>query len=268
MNIFITGSSGFIGERLTKKLSKKYTVIEYDIKQGFDILEDNSLFKKMAACDIVIHLAALVNQSESWTMQDAYSLVNYTGTRKVLAAGRKNKIKKFIFLSSAAVYSRDITPYGLSKRKAEHACREYSKYFDVIIMRPFNLYGKGQNRGYNYAIHNFIRNIKNGKAVSIFGDGTQTRDFMYIDDFLNIIEHAINANPIKKTIDVGTGTEIKIKDLASMVAKIMKKPFDINYHPKRREPFKSKADIRNLKAWGINTDSFLNLEQGLRKVIF
>lgn len=266
MKILITGSSGFIGSHLIKRLSPIYEVRTFDIKDNKDILDKVALSENMKKVNIVIHLAALVKQAESWKKTDSYLITNGVGTFNVLQAAEKNKVSRVILLSSAAVYAKPLTPYGLSKRFAEEACHMFNK-LETVILRPFNAYGKSQNLTYNYAIHNFIRDIKNKGIVNIYGDGNQTRDFIFIDDLVTVIEHFLTNSPPKNPLDVGTGKEITINDLAICIGKILKKDFRINYLRERKEPYYSKANISLLKKSGIKIDHFRNIEEGIRILI-
>ena len=266
MKILITGSSGFIGSHLIKRLNPIHEISTYDIKDNKDILDKDALSENMKKVNIVIHLAALVKQAESWKKTDSYLITNGLGTFKVLEAAEKNKVNRVILLSSAAIYAKPLTPYGLSKRFAEEACQMYNN-LETVILRPFNAYGKSQNLTYNYAIHNFIRDIKNKGIVNIYGDGNQTRDFIFIDDLVTVIEHFLTSTPPKNPLDVGTGKEITINDLAICVGKILKKDFKINYLRERKEPYYSKANVSLLKKSGINIDKFRNIEEGLRIIM-
>lgn len=266
MKILITGSSGFIGSHLIKRLNPIHEISTYDIKDNKDILDKDALSENMKKVNIVIHLAALVKQAESWKKTDSYLITNGLGTFKVLEAAEKNKVSRVILLSSAAVYAKPLTPYGLSKRFAEEACYMYDK-LETVILRPFNAYGKSQNLTYNYAIHNFIRDIKNKGIVNIYGDGNQTRDFIFIDDLVTVIEHFLTSTPPKNPLDVGTGNEITINELAICIGKILKKDFKINYLRERKEPYYSKANISLLKKSGIKIDKFRNIEEGLRIIM-
>lgn len=267
MKLLITGSSGFIGTHTMESLKDNHTVIGYDRNVGRDILDTSTLHEHMKDIDVVIHLAALVNQAESWNKPQDYLITNGIGTFNVIQAAVAHQVKRVIFLSSAAVYAEKLTPYGLSKKFGEEACAMFQNDIEIVILRPFNIYGRGQNVMNNYAIHNFIQDIQEKGTVTLYGDGTQTREFLYIDDFVTVLSHALTAPLPHGPLDVGTGNPITINDLAKLIGKLLQKPFTINYLPKRQEPHASKADITRIQAWGISVTSFLPLEQGLQKLI-
>ncbi len=266
MKILLTGSSGFIGTHITKQFSKKHTIIPYDKRNGQDILDQKKLEQHMKGVDLVIHLAALLNQAESWDKSEAYFTTNVFGTYTVLTAAKNMQVKRVIYLSSAAVYANTLTPYGLSKKLGEELCRMFRDSMDITILRPFNLYGPGQNDAYNYVIHTFVKQLKKNEPIVIFGDGKQSRDFLFIDDFISLLEKIIVLPPVAGPIDIGTGKEITIRSLAQLLGEILDKKVTITSLPKRVEPYRSQANIKQLQKLGI-TPSFISLEDGLRKLL-
>lgn len=267
MKILITGSSGFVGKHLVKRLKKKYDVIGYDLKIGRDIFNDKLLDKCIKKVDVVIHLAAFVSGVESWEKPQEYLLNNGIGTFKVIEAAIKNKVKKIIVFSSAAVYGNPLTPYGASKIMAETITKSYQDKIEMIIVRPFNIYGLGQNPAYGYAIHNFAKGIRRDKQIEIFGTGNQTRDFIYIDDVIRTVEKLIKIKSSNKVIDLGTGKSIKIINLAKLIGKILNIEYDIIYSKARNELFSSQADTKGLQDIEIDVSKFVKLEEGLIKTL-
>jgi UDP-glucose 4-epimerase len=266
MKILLTGSSGFIGTHITKQLSKKHTIIPYDKTIGQDILDQKTLEQHMKGVDLVIHLAALLNQAESWEKSEAYFTTNVFGTYTVLTAAKNMHVKRVIYLSSAAVYADPLTPYGMSKKLGEELCKMFRDAMDITILRPFNLYGPGQNDAYNYVIHTFVKQLKNNAPIPIFGDGKQSRDFLFIDDFISLLEKILLLPPVAGPIDIGTGKDIHIRSLAQLLGKILEKEVTLTFLPKRIEPYRSKANKKHLQKLGI-TPSFISLEDGLRKLL-
>lgn len=264
MKILITGSSGFVGRRLSEHLSKKHKIVGYDIKEGADIFDTGLLNKKLKGVDVVIHLAAFVSGSESWNKPEEYLMNNGMGTFKVIKSAIKNKVKRIIIFSSAAVYGKPLTPYGASKLFTEAASESYKDQIETIVVRPFNIYGKGQNPAYGYAIHNFYNGIKNTGKIEIYGDGSQTRDFVYIDDVINVVEFLLTSKVPTLPIDLGTGIEIKISDLGHEIGKLVGKPFKVKYLKSRNEIKRSRADTKDLKSLGVNVLGFKKLKEGLK----
>lgn len=178
MKILVTDSSGFVGTHLTRLLSKKHKIVPFDLKEGLDIRKPEMLEKASSGVDAIVHLAALVVAPESWDRPYDYFETNGLGTLNVVLAGIKNKVGRIILTSSAAVYGEPLNPYGASKKWAETVAETYRDKIETVIIRPFNIYGEGQNPAYGYAIHNFAKSIKEKGEVEIYGDGTQTRDFI------------------------------------------------------------------------------------------
>lgn len=216
-----------------------------------DVLDCEKLFEFCKA-DVVIHLAALSDVAESVKNPEETRKVNVDGTQNVLDCCVKNKVKKIIFASSAAVYGdcknlpiredslmQPLSPYGQSKLDAEkiieNTCRENK--ISYVILRLFNIYGKGQNESYAGVITKFMQNILEEKPVVIYGDGTQTRDFVSIHDVVDAFDCAIISDK-NGVYNIASGIQISINDLAQ----IMFEKFDnqkIIYKPKQ------KGDIQN-----------------------
>ena len=172
-----------------------------------------------------------------------------------------------INISSAAVYGKPLTPYGASKKWGETVAEVYKDKIEIVTVRPFNIYGVGQNPNYGYVIHNFINGIKEKGEIEIYGDGNQTRDFISVDDVVGSLETLLTSEVPEKPIDLGTGVQTEIIDLANVVGKIVGKKFKIKYQPARKEIMKSVADTSGLKRLGIDSSEFVTIEQGLSKLI-
>lgn len=267
MKILITGSSGFVGSHLVKKLSQNNEIIEFDLVQNQDVLDENLLSQKLSGVDIVIHLAAFISATESWEKPMDYIKNNALGTLSVITCAINSGVKKMIFFSSAAVKAKPLTPYAVSKISAENIVGLYKDKINLVTVRPENIYGPGQKEAYGYVVHNFIKAVKEGKPINIFGDGNQTRDLIYVDDVVTTVEKLIDTKVESgKIISLGTGKETKIIDLANHVMKVLNKRTRVIFSKARVEPLKSVADINNLSAIGIDTKRFIGLEQGIAKL--
>lgn len=267
MKILITGSKGFVGTHLTNRLKKDFEIISYDLKEGKDIFDEKLLNKSLNNVDVVIHLASFVSGIESWKKPEEYLVNNGLGTYKVIKASIKNKVKRIIIFSSAAVYGDPLTPYGASKIFAETIARSYNDQIEVIIIRPFNIYGVGQNPSYGYVIHNFANSIKTKKTIDIYGTGNQTRDFIYVKDVVKTVEKLINIDIPNKIIDLGTGKSYKILDLGRLIGKTLNTRYRINFLAARKELLESKSDTKVLKSIGIDPSKFTNLSDGLKEIL-
>lgn len=267
MKILITGSSGFVGKHLVKKLRKKYNVVGYDLKIGRDIFNEKLLNKCLNKVDVIIHLAAFVSGIESWEKPEKYLLNNGIGTYRVIKGAINNKVKKIIIFSSAAVYGEPLTPYGASKVFAETIAKSYKDKIEIVIIRPFNIYGLGQNPAYGYVINNFSKGISEKGQIKIFGTGNQTRDFIYIDDVVRTVEKLIKIKSLNNAIDLGTGNSIKIINLAKLIGKILNVKYDTIYSEARSELFSSQANTNGLQEIEIDVSKFINLEDGLKNTL-
>ena len=268
MKILITGSSGFVGTHLTKRLSKKFEIVRYDLVNGQDILNERLLSKKMRGVDLVIHLAALISASESWQKPKEYFKNNILGTETVARIAIGCGVKKIIFFSSAAVKANPKTPYAVSKIAAEKILDLYKDKIVSIIIRPENIYGPGQKKAYGYVIHNFIKAAKNNEEINVYGNGRQSRDFIYIDDVVssvvNLISKEIKSGSV---ISLGTGNKTTVNRLANKVIKIVGKNVGVKHLPKRIEPRSSVAEKASMIALGIDYLDFTTLDIGIKKLL-
>ena len=263
LKILVTGGAGFIGRNLVSFLLKENKVIVYDnlsnssqsdveplVEKGAtfvngDISDFQTLKKSSESCDLIIHLAAKSGVADSIKNPGITLKVNVDGTENVLQCCAKNEIKKFIFASSAAVYSdsekpidensdtNSPSPYGKSKLAAEKLIKDYSLEFqiDSICLRMFNVFGKGQNAHYAGVITRFVENILQEKPIQINGDGKQTRDFVSILDVVDAFECAIK-NIIGKRgniYNIGCGESVTINHLAEILEKIVGNKITINH---------------------------------------
>lgn len=298
MKVLVTGGAGFIGSHVSKLLldaNHQVTIVDnlshghknsIDSRVNFieaDLNDQAKLEEILPGHDGVIHMASLIEVSESVKNPVAFVENNITGTIKLLEAMRKTNVKKIIFSSSACVYGQPLktpitendplgeqeNPYGLTKVSMEQFCVLYHKLynFDVVILRYFNPYGPGElHTPETHAIPNFIKAVLQKKPIPLYWNGEQIRDFIYIDDLAtaHILPlsqtglHIYNVGAEKgaQVIDVGkeifdlVGYEVPIDnkgerqgDVASLVA--------------------SSEKIKKELGWSAK----INLEEGLKKTI-
>jgi len=250
MNIIVTGGAGFIGSHVVDKLIEhRHNVMVIDnlsfgkmeninpsaefVKKS--ILDDLSQEFNSFNPDIIIHHAAQVSLRESIQnpMNDAD--INILGTINLLEYCKKFDVKKFIYVSSVAVYgepekipidenhpTKPTAPYGTSKLSAEKYVEMYDRMYGVqhVIFRYSNIYGPRQNeKGEAGVITIFINNLLNGKECKIFGSGEQTRDFVYVEDIANANLLALNKG--KGIYVLGTGTEISVNELYNKIKSML-----------------------------------------------
>ena len=251
MKILITGGLGQVGSYLTEELSKekknKLTILDNFsskikdfvapddalIVEG-DILDKELVNDLVSKNDIIIHTAAQVSVINSIEdpIKDAQN--NILGTLTLLDAARRKKIKRFIYFSSAAVYgnpeylpinedhpTNPMSPYGISKLTGEKYGMIFHSLFGLpfVCLRPFNIYSPRQNPGspYSGVISKFIERAKLDKPPIIFGEGSQTRDFVSVHDVVAVVIKCIEQNSaIGEVFNVGTGIETSVKKLSRL----------------------------------------------------
>ncbi len=302
----VTGGAGFIGSHLARELVKQgYWVIILDdlstgrienieslLEQPPDVgsvkfiqgsITDLRVLRALfQSADYLFHLAAIASVPES-VRDPLYSHnVNTTGTLNVLLAARENKVKKVIYISSAAVYGDTATvpqreemvpnpqsPYAVTKLAGEHYCKVFQDVYSLntICLRYFNVYGPRQDPNSQYAavIPIFISRALEGKPPIIFGDGEQTRDFVFVRD---AVAAAILAAESDATgvFNVATGNTVTINELAELVVKIAGKDLQPVYQESRTGDIShSLADISQAKAFGYTPR--YSLEEGLNETV-
>ena len=301
MKILVTGGAGFIGQHLIKSLLENNNIItifdnfsnstkksvEYLIKNGVKIIEGDiinckEILDASKNQDIVIHLAAKISVIKSIKNPLETFEVNVNGTTNVLIACEKNNVEKLIVSSSAAVYGqgvkdikigenkelKPISPYGESKMRMEEQIDEYvkNKKIKCIILRFFNIYGINQSDEYAGVITKFLKRIKQGKNLEVFGNGMQTRDFVSIKDVINSINNAILYKK-SGTYNIATGEAITINELAKKIIFLSKKNVKILYLNIKNSEIKfSQASIESAKK-DLKYNPKINLDIGIRELL-
>ncbi|MDR3349109.1 MAG: NAD-dependent epimerase/dehydratase family protein [Acidaminococcales bacterium] len=297
MKILITGGAGFIGSHLADLLLKEQveTVVLDNLSTGLaKNVPDGAKFIKMdvrakgladvfaeEGFDAVVHLAAqtMVNVSLDDPFFDGEN--NILGGINLLEACRKKSVKRVVFSSSAAVYGNvKIVPikehydkmptsfYGLSKLTFERYLELYQKNFslDYIVLRFANVYGERQgDGGEGGVISIFAKRAAQGAPIDIFGDGGQTRDFVYAGDIAAGIWRALKSDKINTAYNLSNKEETSINQLAGMLGKITGKKIGAKYGPPRagdiyRSILDNERAVRNL-GWKTSVP----LEEGLRR---
>jgi len=278
----VTGGAGFIGRYCIKSfLEKNYEVTIFDNFSNSsedmisDLLDDSAnlikgditvqeqVSKAISGHDVVIHLAAKNSVEDSIKFPEQTFATNVDGTENILGSCVKHGIKNMIVASSAAVYdepenstlpiseSHKTNPssaYGKSKLKMEQLLQSFSTKndFNSIILRIFNVYGKGQFVEYGGIITKFLEKINKNKPLEIFGDGLQTRDFISIHDVVNSFNCALSKieNKHGRIYNIACGKSITIKDLAKIMISTSGKDLEIIHHPAKISEIKfSQANI-------------------------
>ncbi len=258
MKYFITGGCGFIGSHIAEELVKKgETVIVYDnLSSGYehnirhirntstlikgDIRDFDVLSDAMKGADYVFHEAALVSVFDSVDRPEDNHSINITGTMNVLLAARENKVRRVVMASSAAVYGNDPvlpkteqmlpqpeSPYALSKITGEYYMRVFSDIYNVetVSLRYFNVFGPRQDPSsmYSGVISKFTDVLKKKETPVIFGDGKQTRDFVYVKDVVRANLLAMHSDKAGKgeAFNIATNKSCNLLELVETVNDIL-----------------------------------------------
>ncbi len=282
MKAVVTGGAGFIGSHLVDNLLKDgWTVGVVDnlslgrmenLKQCEN--NDNFSFYKKDICesdldgvfgdaDVVFHLAAIPKVQFSIENPIESHRVNVEGTLNVLNTCRKLGINRLVFPSSSAVYGdqeklpvsedHDIkpnSPYAVHKAICERYCNLFTSLcgLECIVLRCFNVFGPRQDPEGDYAsvIPKFIMMVKQGKSPTIYGDGEQTRDFVFVDDVVDAMMRAGTTNDMKcfgGVFNIGSGTSITVNELAESIMEVVGNELEIEYGESVVEVRHSSADI-------------------------
>ncbi|MEM7399787.1 MAG: NAD-dependent epimerase/dehydratase family protein [Pseudomonadota bacterium] len=250
-----------------------------------DLADARALRASARGCDVIVHLAAATGVAPSVKDPHHDCAVNVIGTLNCLDAARQVGISRFVFASSGAplgavrpplnedLAPRPLSPYGASKLAGEGYCSAYfhSYGIDTVALRFSNVYGPGSDHK-SSIVAAFIRRALAGKPLEIFGDGTQTRDFIYVGDLVRAIEKAAAAPDVGGQIfQIATACETTVAELAELLISILREaglPQTALQHaqPRIGDAQRSYADTskaRQMLGWEATT----SLEQGLRYVV-
>lgn len=291
-SVLVTGGSGFIGGHIVEALSADNDVVVLDTVasdhpdgvtaiQG-DIRDEATVDAAVEGVDVVFHEAALVSVAESVERPTESHAINATGTLNVLEAARKHSAR-VVIASSAAVYGdpeetpvdegqrlEPTSPYGLDKVASDHYARMYEDLYglDTVALRYFNVYGPGQTGGdYAGVITVFLRQARNGEPITVHGDGTQTRDFVHIDDVVRANLLAAETDAVGRAYNVGTGKSVTIRELAELIRDAVGSDSEIVHtDPRPGDIQHSCADIGRARS-ALGYEPTIDLEAGLRTLV-
>lgn len=289
MRILITGGAGFIGSNLARYLKTRgHQVTTLDRREGEgtphnkgDILEKEFLKKVIPGNECIIHLAAQVSVPESIAQPEETMRVNVDGSENILAAAKEAGVRKVILASSAAVYGEEpntptreeeplkpMSPYAESKIEMEKLAARYAQEgLATCCLRFFNVYGPRQEPTSQYAavIPAFISRALKDEALTIYGDGEQTRDFIYIADLCAAIEKALEKG--RGSINLASGRTTSINALAKSVITLTGSASIIRHEEARAgDPRESLADVTKAKE-ELGFEATTSFEEGLKETI-
>ena len=261
--VLVTGGAGFIGSHIVGTLVEHNQVrVLDDFSNGSrvnlpsdveliegDVRDDGTLSRAMADVDVVFHHAAMVSVEESISKPRACQEINVAGTLSVLDHARLEDAR-VIVPSSAAIYGtpdavpisetarkRPASPYGISKLAADFHARRFADLYDLptVVLRYFNAYGPRQGRGaYSGVISIFLDQARSGGPITVDGDGTQTRDFVHVDDIVQANLLAAHTSHTGEAFNIATGDAVSIRTLAEMCSDVTESGAEI-VHDSARE---------------------------------
>jgi len=273
MRYIMSGSRGLIGEKLKQRLDDRgdKCILEIDQRAGSNILSLNSyqLTPTTQHTDIFFHLGAFCKISETVKNPRLSHYNNACGTFEALEFCRKNNIKKFVYMSSSRILSKEKNPYTASKMYGEYLCEAYRQCYGIeyIIIRPSTVYGEHHDLTTRLITKWIISALKD-ELLKIFGDEKKTLDFTHVKDFVDGVElliiqwektkndaYDICGDDCRILVDVG---EEIIKQTNSKSNIVFEKP-------EKAQPQKVKVDISKIKGFGYNPK--IKIEEGIGRLV-
>ena len=300
MRILITGGAGFIGSALANALAaEQHEVLVLDDLSAGDpdrmhpdvlfhrgsITDRPKLWSLLQGVDCVYHLAARVLVAESILYPREYNEANVSGTVALLEAMRDVGIPRLVFTSSGALYGDQarqpvaesatpspLSPYAVSKLAAEHYVQTIGSLWGTtaIVLRIFNAYGPGQPLlpSHSSVIPRFISQAIGGGSLVIFGDGQQTRDFVYVSDVVDALIAALTLDSTQHiTLNVGSGVEVPINELAHEILSLTRSSSNTIYSPVGSGGVsRLQADLK-LARKVLSYEPKVTLREGLQRIL-
>jgi dTDP-glucose 4,6-dehydratase len=310
--ILVTGADGFIGSHLTEELVRRgHGVRAFVLYNSFnswgwldhsepaikknleifagDVRDPNGVRTAMQGCDVVLHLAALIAIPYSYHSPDTYVETNIKGTLNILQAARELEVGRVVHTSTSEVYGtaryvpideehplQGQSPYAATKIAADQMALSFYRSFGtpVTVIRPFNTYGPRQSA--RAVIPTIITQLAAGGKEIQLGSLQPTRDFNYVADTVRGFISVAQADAaIGEVINIGSGFEISIGDLARIIAQLMQVPVEIKTDPQRIRPEKSEVErllaanhkAAKLTGWTPQWGGEAGLRQGLQATI-
>ena len=299
MLFLVTGGAGFIGSHISDRLladghrvrildnfstGKQENIpdsADVEVIEG-DVGNYDTVRTAMEQVDIVYHEAAIASVAETVGNPLASERVNYRGTLNILEAARHAGVKRVMLACSAAVYGdlpelpkqesmpvKPLSPYAVDKLASEQACQMYTHLYglETVSLRYFNVFGPRQDPSspYSGVISIFSDYLGQGKQPTIYGDGEQTRDFVYVSDVVEAnIKAATAPSAAGKAFNIATGGKLSINALLKTIADLKGQPFEPQYKPGRQGDIRhSRADISAAREY-LDWQPVVSFEDGLR----
>lgn len=258
-----------------------YKLYEIDLRCKSDV---EKVFRENKI-DVVIHLAAMAGVRPSIENPILYQEVNCIGTQNLLEVMKEYGVKNLVMASSSSVYGNNkkvpfketdivdyaISPYAATKKSNEVMTHVYHKLFNmnVIMLRFFTVYGPRQRP--DLAINKFTRLMLNDEEVTMFGDGTTSRDYTYIDDIVSgiysSINYVLNNNDVYEIVNLGNSSPISLKEMINTIAEVLNKEPKIKEMPMQQGDVNiTYADISKAKEM-LNYDPKTPFKEGIEKFV-
>ena len=297
MNFLITGAAGFLGSSLANQLSREGHLVRGldDLSAGDpkalgpdvhftrgDLSDRPKLWTLLQEVDVVYHLAARVSVPESILYPRDYNNANVGGTVALMEAMRDVGVRRVVLASSGAVYGdlgkqplkesltpNPRSPYAVSKLAAEYYVRTIGGLWGIetVSLRIFNAYGPGQHLPASHppVVPHYLKQAQRGGTLVVHGDGTQTRDYVYVDDVVSgMVAAATAPNVDGLVINIGSGRETSINELIKCVQDVTGSNAEVIYSPKTSGGVSRLCADLALAKEKLNYRPSIELEEGLR----
>jgi len=299
----VTGGAGFIGSHLVEALlqrGEQVRVLDHQIDRdrlvppvtggalelvAGDIRDEAAVRRATHGVDFVLHQAAIPSVTASVADPISTDATNVRGTLNVLLAARDAGVRRVVFASTCAIYGdrpelplvetlppSPLSPYAVSKLAAEQYCAVFSRLYGLatVSLRYFNVFGPRQSADSDYAavVPRFVARALRSEPPTIFGDGRQTRDFIYVADVVRAVLLACKADcPSGAVINVGSGQQSTLLDLVAALGDVVGRPITPQFaEPRPGDIRDSCADIGRAAQWlGFRPD--ISLREGLRRTL-
>jgi UDP-glucose 4-epimerase len=298
MRVLVTGGAGFIGSHIVEHFQGKAEVRVLDnLRSGFkhnlagfqhefieaSILDRDAVRRAVQGVDYIFHLAAMISVPESMAKPIECDELNTRGTLVVLEEAAQAGVKKLVLSSSAAIYGDNPTvpkvetmfpepksPYAITKLDGEYYCKMFAdeKRLQTACLRYFNVFGPRQDPKSQYAaaVPIFIHRALKHEPITIYGDGEQTRDFIYVKDIAAANAYFATQSPATGVFNVAYGRKITINDLCTTICRLTGSKSVIHHAAERAGDVKhSMAAVDKLLAAGFKPEG--NLADGLQATV-
>jgi UDP-glucose 4-epimerase len=298
--VLVTGGGGFVGSNLVRALLERGDEVRVldnfstgnranleEVAGDIELVEGElrsyeRVHAAVRGTEVVFHQGALPSVPRSVQDPLTTGAVNVESTLNVLLAARDERVRRVVFASSSSVYGNSgdlpraesdatdpISPYAVSKLAAERYCVSFSRVYELetVALRYFNVFGPRQDPTSQYAavVPRFITAVRAGEPVPIFGDGSQSRDFTYVENVVEANLLAADAEGVSGSVlNVATGEATSVDELADRIGGILGLPVEKEYLPERAgDVYASWADIREARRL-LGYEPTVSLEDGLR----